>query len=867
MLKKLFIPFALIVALCACQGNKAQYPAPLEVSWRMEGNRMGEDNSCFKTVWTFKNVSSDSLKSDWLLYYNQFSRRAVYEENTPVKLEQVIADFYRIYPTEDYKTLAPGDSMVVNIYMRGSALKITEAPMGMYFVPCDKDGKELTPMAMAPVKKSLNNTPEALLRSSRDKYPFPSGQYLYSQDKDLALDVPLESYDIIPSVKKATPSEEMVEIKKEISISAADALKNESQYLSTLLTEKHGAIITEGGFPISLTVDEALSSNSEAYTLNITSNGIEIKGASAAGVFYGVQTLRSILDRKALPLSTQGVAIEDSPDFGYRGFMLDIARNIQTKEAIMKVMDVMAYYKMNKFHFHFNDDEAWRLEIPGLPELTEYGARRGHTLDEKEFLHAAYGSGHDANDPTSRGNGYISRSEFIDLLRYAKNLHIDVIPEIETPGHARAAVFSMKHRYDKYKDIDLAKAEEYALHDPEDTSKYTSAQAFHDNVMCVAREGVYRFLDKVVTEIKSMYDEAGATLEGIQTGGDEVPRGSWLGSPMCHALVENGTIESLADLRDYFTQRFKEILDAKGLRYWGWMEIASKKGKPNPKFMNQGFMAYCWDTVGEWGGEQIPYILANAGYDIILCNCPNLYFDFAYGKSAYEPGLYWGGWGGERLSFDLLPYDAYHSVRLGLQGATMDWDKAPYKADGTPKEMLTEKGRTHIKGLQGELWSETIKSEEMMQYYIFPKMFGLAERAWNASPSWADLTLPVMDKKAQKKYLKNEEVSRNLAEERNAAYNAALGKYLTVIGRKELPTLASLGVNFRIAPPGIEIINDSLHISNSVPGADVFYTTDGSTPSAASTRYEGPVPVSSTSLKAITIGYGKKSSVSEYIVE
>ena len=122
----------------------------------MEGNRMGEDNSCFKTVWTFKNVSSDSLKSDWLLYYNQFSRRAVYEENTPVKLEQVIADFYRIYPTEDYKTLAPGDSMVVNIYMRGSALKITEAPMGMYFVPCDKDGKELTPMAMAPVKKSLN---------------------------------------------------------------------------------------------------------------------------------------------------------------------------------------------------------------------------------------------------------------------------------------------------------------------------------------------------------------------------------------------------------------------------------------------------------------------------------------------------------------------------------------------------------------------------------------------------------------------------------------------------------------------------------------------------------------------------------------
>ncbi|MDD4819933.1 MAG: family 20 glycosylhydrolase, partial [Flavobacteriales bacterium] len=501
---------------------------------------------------------------------------------------------------------------------------------------------------------------------------------------------------------------------------------------------------------------------------------------------------------------------------------------------------------LNKFHFHFNDDEAWRLEIPGLPELTEYGARRGHTLDEKDMLHPAYGSGPDAFDVNSRGYGFFTRKEFIEILRYAKKLHIDVVPEIETPGHARAAVFSMKARYEKYKNTDIKKAEQYLMSDPDDTSKYTSAQAFHDNVMCVAREGVYNFLEKVVTEIQSMYTEADAFLPAIQTGGDEVPRGAWLGSPLCQKMVTDGKIATMADLRDYFTARFKKILDEKGLKYWGWMEIASKKGKPNPKFLGQGFMAFCWDTVGEWGGEQIPYILANAGYDIILCNAPNVYFDFAYGKSADEPGLYWGGWGGERLAFDLLPYDVYRSVRLGLQGAVMDWDTAPFKADGSAKEILTPEGKKHIRGIQGELWSETIKSEQMMQYYIFPKMFGLSERSWNASPAWAD----VKDATA-----------------RNAAYGAAMGHYLSVIDAKGMSFLEKKGVDFRIAPPGIEITDSTLYISNSVPSGDVYYTTDGSTPTVSSKRWTAPVGVSGSNVQAITVAHGKKSSVSKYYAE
>ncbi len=848
MLKQLLLSALIIPALAACSsGKKAAEVAPVEVSWAMQGNQKGPNNIYYQTEFCFRNTSDKPLDNNWAIYYNQFPRVPLHSDSSAVKAQQIVGNFYRIYPTEYYKPIAPGDSLKVTILFRGSSIKEIEAPMGMYFVPCDADGQELTPMKMAPVKVAPYGN-DIHKRNSGDNYPYPTGQFLYAQDQGIVLGQPLKDYDIIPSVKSAVPGQDTVVIGKKISVSAPEELKNEADFLSGKLKKDYGAEVgtSEGAYPVKLALDPSLKAkNDEAYAVSLAKDGAVITGATPAAVLLGVQTLRGIIGVTQLPVSLQSVAIEDQPDFAYRGFMLDIARNFQTKETIEKVLDQMSYYKLNKFHFHFNDDESWRLEIPGLPELTEYGARRGHTLDEKNMLHPTYGSGPFADDPTSRGYGYFTREQFIDLLRYATKLHIDVIPEIETPGHARAAVYSMKARYEKYKDSDMDKAMEYLMSDDADTSKYTSAQGFHDNVMCVAREGVYNFLDKVVTEIQAMYKEAGAPLYAIQTGGDEVPRGSWLGSPVCQALVESGKVESLGDLRDYFTERFKKILDDKGLKYYGWMEIASKKGKPNPKFQNAGFTAYCWDTVGEWGGEQVPYILANAGIDIILCNAPNLYLDFAYNKHPQEPGLYWGGWVNERNTYDLLPYDVYRSVRMGMRGDVMDWDKANHKPDGSLKEQLTAEGRKHIRGLQAELWHETVKSEDMMEYYMFPKILGMAERAWNAVPRWS----LVKD-----------------AKQRDAEYGLGLGEYLTKIAVKEMPYFQREGLNFRVASPGIEIKDGMLYISNSVPGAAVHYTTDGSTPDEKSPVWTAPVAVEGTNVKAVTTAFGKKSTVSEYIL-
>lgn len=244
-----------------------------------------------------------------------------------------------------------------------------------------------------------------------------------------------------------------------------------------------------------------------------------------------------MLKDKQTPYLLEAVSIRDYPDLAYRGQMIDIARNFTAPENLKKLVDIFASYKLNVLHFHFCDDEAWRLEIPGLEELTAVGSRRGHTTDESQCLYPCYDGGYDP-DAKTVGNGYYSREEFIDLLKYAAERHVRIVPEIESPGHARAAIVSMKARYNKYFETDPGKATEYMLSEPEDTSRYVSVQYYTDNVMNVALPSTYRFMEKVIQELNAMYQEAGLSLFTVHLGGDEVPRGVWMGSPKCQELMK-----------------------------------------------------------------------------------------------------------------------------------------------------------------------------------------------------------------------------------------------------------------------------------------------------------------------------------------
>lgn len=442
-----------------------------------------------------------------------------------------------------------------------------------------------------------------------------------------------------------------------------------------------------------------------------------------------------LLKGQESPFRLEAMSIQDYPDLLYRGQMLDIARNYTTVDNLKKLIDMLSSYKLNVLQFHFSDDEGWRLEIPGLEELTAIGSRRGHTTDEKDWLYPAYDGGYDPYAATS-GNGYYTREEFIDLLRYAAERHVQVIPEIESPGHARAAIVAMNVRYKKYIDTDPEKAKEYLLSDLQDTSRYVSAQAYTDNVMNVALPSTYRFMEKVIQEIVAMYKEAGAPLTTIHLGGDEVAKGAWMGSPLCRALMEEQGMEKAHDLAEYFITRVVDCLQQHHLSFNGWQEVALGHQKDTHAYLSQRAAGInSWKTVPEWKEDEIPYQIANNGYPVILCNVNNFYLDLAYDAHPDEPGHFWGGYVDESKAFSMLPFDVYRSSRTDMAGNPVEISSV-----GKGKTTLTASGRKQIKGVQAQLFAETIRGFQWVEYYTFPKVMGLVERGWNAHPEWETLS-------------------------------------------------------------------------------------------------------------------------------
>ena len=562
----------------------------------------------------------------------------------------------------------------------------------------------------------------------------------------------------------------------------------------------------------------------------IDSDRIKISAATPHGVFNGTQTLLAMLKGKEAPYRLDAMSVEDYPDLLYRGQMIDIARNFTTVDNLKKLVDVFASYKMNVLHFHFSDDEAWRLEIPGLEELTAVGSRRGHTTDESRCLYPCYDGGYDP-DAATVSNGYYSREDFIGLLRYAAERHIRVIPEIESPGHARAAIVSMKARYNKYKDTDVEKAAEYLLSEPEDTSRYASVQYYTDNVINVAMPSTYRFMEKVIQELAAMYREAGVPLATVHLGGDEVARGVWLGSPKCQALMKEKGMTKPHDLAEHFITQMADIMQRNGLKFSGWQEVAlGHTEEAHRQLRTQAAGVYCWNTVP--GYDEVVYQIANNGYPVILCNVGNFYMDMAYNGHPDERGLDWGGYVDESVSFSMLPFSIYRSLRTDGAGNPVDLDAAE-----KGKTVLTAEGRKNILGVQGQLFAETIRSFNGVEYLLFPKIMGLAERGWNAYPAWEEL--------------------RGAQEQQ--AFNKALALYYEKISDMEMPYWTRNGINFRLPHPGLLVKDGKLYANVAIRGAEIRYTTDGSEPDAQSALWEAPVPCHAPVVKAKTFCQGEES--------
>ena len=624
-----------------------------------------------------------------------------------------------------------------------------------------------------------------------------------------------------------------VVLEGKIALAFPENFAGEAKLLKEKLTGLYGLEVV-GNASVKIVLEELLDRkeavNDEYYTINIGDNLIKISAATPHGIFNGTQTLLSMLKGKQTPYLLEAVSIRDYPDLAYRGQMIDIARNFTAPENLKKLVDIFASYKLNVLHFHFCDDEAWRLEIPGLEELTAVGSRRGHTTDESQCLYPCYDGGYDP-DAKTVGNGYYSREEFIDLLKYAAERHVRIVPEIESPGHARAAIVSMKARYNKYFETDPGKATEYMLSEPEDTSRYVSVQYYTDNVMNVALPSTYRFMEKVIQELNAMYQEAGLSLSTVHLGGDEVPHGVWMGSPKCQELMKEKGMTKAHDLSEYFITQMADVMQKNGLKFSGWQEVAlGHTEETHQQLRGQAAGVYCWNTVP--GSDEVVYQTANNGYPVILCNVGNFYMDMAYNGHPDERGLDWGGYVDESVSFSMLPFSIYRSLRVDMAGNPIDLNNAE-----KGKTALTEIGKKHIMGVQGQLFAETIRSFDGVEYLLFPKILGLAERGWNAHPVWENLS----------------------GVQEQQAFNQALALYYEKISKSEMPYWAKNGINFRLPQPGLLVKDGNLYANVAIDGAEVRYTTDGSEPTAQSTLWKEPVKCGSLVVKAKTFYQGKES--------
>jgi hexosaminidase len=836
-MKRILIFLVVSFFVLACNQMKqidTLITSDISLSWSFFGNNAKQ--GYYSAAFVLENKGDTTLSDmGWALYFNQQGLGVINESVTGnVKIEHINGDLLKIIPLEGFR-LEPRESVEISYQKPGSMLLHSEAPLHPYMVYYKNDeGKSDTVISVdyqiLPFPSLDKFYPEAM------NIVHPDASWVFKQNKASTLLAEGETGLVLPTPRKEVYVEETVSFNKDLEIFYQEGLDAEAGFLSDMLMQYGGSApaIQQGanGGPgmIRLHTDETLASP-EAYHLMVEpEEGIVIVGGDRAGVFYGVQTLLSMLPVEAWAkpdpdFDLRAAFINDRPAFSYRGFHLDIARNFIEPDDIKKLIRIMAYYKLNKLHLHMTDDEGWRLEIPSLPELTEVGAHRGHTTNERDHLIPAYGSGPDPDPEGNHGSGYLSRETFVELLRFADAHHIEVIPEINFPGHARAAIYAMEARYDHLmKEGKEEEAEYYRLIDPEDTSVYNSAQNFNDNVICVCTEGPYRLFETVVDELISMYQEAGLTLRILHTGGDEVPRGVWAGSPICRAfLAEHPEIGNFENLQAYFGSRIFDILKKKDLVMGGWEEIVMKKNEegswiPNKEFVGKAMLPYVWNSIYE--NLDLGNRLANAGFELILCNVNNFYFDLAYTHHPAERGLYWGGFVNTRSSFDFVPFDVFKSTSTDKWGNPFDPD-----TDFRGMTRMSKNAYQRIKGLQAELWSETVKGGSMAEYYYLPKMIGFAERSWCGQASWGRIS----DQ-----------------EERITAMDKDWNRFANMVGQRELPRLDYLygGFNYRLPPPGAVIREGMLHANIDFPGLKIRYTTDGTEPTPDSPLYTGPVEVS-----------------------
>lgn len=468
-----------------------------------------------------------------------------------------------------------------------------------------------------------------------------------------------------------------------INAPANAALKTTLDFLQQHLSVATGYKVLFGSQSAAITLQLNKTADaqigSEGYHLTVNTANITISANQPAGLFYGVQTLMQLLppaiESKTVVQNVAwqipNVTITDYPRVGWRGLMFDVSRHFFTKKEVKDFIDQMSKYKYNLFHWHLTDDEGWRIEIKSYPNLTVKGAwsvaKQGYFGTFSQPL---------PDEPKTNG-GFYTQEDIKEVIQYAKERFVNILPEVDVPGHSMAAVASYPELSctpgaDKY---DVIAGESFM-----DWSHGAPPIALKDNTLCPANEKVYVFLDKVMTEIAALFP-----FEYIHVGGDECPKNFWEKSDAIKALMKKENLKTMPEVQSYFEKRLEKIVESKGKKFMGWDEILEGGLAPNAAVMS-------------WRGEKGGIEAAQLKHDVVMSPTTYAYVDYMQGDEIIEPRI-------------------YATLRL----------KKSYEFDPVPAGVDAK----YIKGGQANLWSEQLFNVRHMQYMLWPRAFAIAECVWS----------------------------------------------------------------------------------------------------------------------------------------
>lgn len=478
-----------------------------------------------------------------------------------------------------------------------------------------------------------------------------------------------QGINVIPTPVSLVQNDGSFKLNKNVAFSASTPeAKTVAEYFAAKMNLATGYQITvsdkAASNGIALVLDEALDVNNEGYTLDVTTNGVTVKAKTPQGLFYGMQTFMQLLPAEIeSPAIINGIAwtapcvtVKDEPRFGYRGMMMDPCRHFIPVENIKKQLDVIAMFKINRMHWHLTDDQGWRIEIKKYPKLTEIGSKR---ID---------------GEGTEYG-GFYTQEQIKEVVKYAADRFITVIPEIELPGHEMAAI---------------AAYPELSCKGEQGTPRII--WGVEDIVMCAGKEEPFQFMEDVIAEVAPLFPG-----EYFHIGGDECPKISWKNCPLCQKRIkeeglkaENGH-SAEEKLQSYFVQRMEKVLSEKyGKKIIGWDEILEGGLAPSA-------------TVMSWRGEEGGIAAANMDHEAIM--------------TPGSAGMY------------LDQYEGDYKIEPVTIGGHVTIEKV-YNYNPVP-DTLEAAGKGHlIKGVQCNLWSEYMYQTDLMEYRAFPRILAIAEIGW-----------------------------------------------------------------------------------------------------------------------------------------